>query len=259
MARPAPISTTQLQVGDIVQASAARGTFTLRPGDGPVVLLSAGIGVTPVLAMLHALAAEASTREVWWLYGARNGREHPFAEETRDLLEALAHGHGHICYSAPIPGSAQCRFRRRRAPRHCACSRSSTCRAMAISTSADRPAFMSDLTTGLARSASPGPHSHRDLRRGTVQHPGHCRSPPPAAAPAGRIAPARERSSRSRGAVSRSAGSRFRKLLELAEACDVPVRWSCRTGVCHNCESGLVAGTVRYGRNRSMRRRTAMC
>ncbi|MET0219425.1 MAG: MOSC domain-containing protein, partial [Tardiphaga sp.] len=71
-----------LQAGDIVQASAARGSFTLRPGDTPVVLLSAGIGVTPVLTMLHALSAQASTREVWWLYGTRNGREHPFAEEA---------------------------------------------------------------------------------------------------------------------------------------------------------------------------------
>ena len=70
----------KLQVGDVVQASAARGNFTLRSGDTPVVLLSAGIGVTPVLAMLHVLAAEASTRDVWWLYGTRNGREHPFAE-----------------------------------------------------------------------------------------------------------------------------------------------------------------------------------
>ena len=91
----------ELQVGDIVQASAARGSFTLRPGNTPVVLLSAGIGVTPVLAMLHALAAEASTREIWWLYGTRNGREHPFAEETRGLLKRLAHRHSHICYSSP--------------------------------------------------------------------------------------------------------------------------------------------------------------
>ena len=52
-----------LQIGDIVQASAARGSFTLRPGDTPVVLLSAGIGVTPVLAMLHALAASKHRRE----------------------------------------------------------------------------------------------------------------------------------------------------------------------------------------------------
>ena len=35
-------------------------------------------------------------------------------------------------------------------------------------------------------------------------------------------------------------------LLELAEACDVPTRWSCRTGICHTCEAGLVAGAVSY-------------
>ena len=40
--------------------------------------------------------------------------------------------------------------------------------------------------------------------------------------------------------------SSYRSLLELAEACDVPVRWSCRTGVCHTCESGLVSGAVAY-------------
>jgi ferredoxin len=36
-------------------------------------------------------------------------------------------------------------------------------------------------------------------------------------------------------------------ILELAAACDVPIRWSCRTGVCHSCESGLVSGAVVYG------------
>ena len=41
-------------------------------------------------------------------------------------------------------------------------------------------------------------------------------------------------------------GSSFQNLLELAEACDVPVRWACRTGVCHTCETGLVAGKVGY-------------
>ena len=40
--------------------------------------------------------------------------------------------------------------------------------------------------------------------------------------------------------------ARFISLLELAEACDVPVRWSCRSGVCHTCESALIGGTVAY-------------
>ena len=40
--------------------------------------------------------------------------------------------------------------------------------------------------------------------------------------------------------------STFGSLLELAEACDVPVAWSCRTGVCHTCECGLVDGDVDY-------------
>ena len=38
----------------------------------------------------------------------------------------------------------------------------------------------------------------------------------------------------------------YGSLLELAEACDVPVRWSCRTGVCHTCETSLLSGTVGY-------------
>ena len=57
----------EVRVGDMLEASAPRGNPTLGPGGGPVILLSAGIGATPVLAMLHALAATASPREVWWL------------------------------------------------------------------------------------------------------------------------------------------------------------------------------------------------
>jgi ferredoxin len=49
------------------------------------------------------------------------------------------------------------------------------------------------------------------------------------------------------GVAAHWQASAYQSLLELAEACDVPVRWSCRSGVCHNCETGLVSGTVVYG------------
>ena len=187
MARPAPTSTTSSKVGDIVQASAARGSFTLRPGDTPVVLLSAGIGVTPVLAMLHALAAEASTREIWWLYGTRNGREHPFAEEARGLLKALTHHHSYVCYSSPDPEDrpnvdfdAPGRLNMR------------VLQELNLPLNGDfyicgPSTFMSDLTAGLtALGRRARSHPHRDVRRRSVHYPRHCCFAASATASAGR-------------------------------------------------------------------------
>ncbi len=237
----------ELRVGDIVDASAARGSFTLRPGDTPVVLLSAGIGVTPVLAMLHALAAEASTREIWWLHGARNGREHPFVEETRGLLKALAHSHSHVSYSAPDPKDrpgvdfdARGRLNMQAIeqlslPRHgdfYICGPS---------------AFMNDLTAGLAAwGVAPGRIHTEIFGAGPSLTPGIAASPrrlphlPAEPAGSGALV------SFARNGLNVRWGTTFSSLLELAEACDVPVRWSCRTGVCHSCETALVAGTVGY-------------
>ena len=92
---------TRLAVGDQLQIAAPRGTFILDPSQAPVLLISAGIGATPVLAMLHALAQEHSEREIWWLHGARSSRDQPFAAEARALLASLPNVRTHICYSRP--------------------------------------------------------------------------------------------------------------------------------------------------------------
>ena len=178
---------TQVKVGDVIEVSAPRGNFTLRPGDGPVILLSAGIGATPVLAMLHALAAEASPREVWWIYGARNGSEHPFAAETRTLLKALPRSHSHICYSSPGPED-------RPAVDFDASGRLDMPVLEKLGVPRDAhfylcgpTAFMSDLTAGLAalggRSES---HPYRDFRLGPVKDAGRRRRRTEAATHAGR-------------------------------------------------------------------------
>ena len=237
----------ELKVGDIVQASAPRGSFTLRPGDAPVVLLSAGIGVTPVLAMLHALAAEASGREIWWLYGTRNGREHPFAKETGRLLEALTRCHSHICYSSPdpedrpnvdfdAPGRLDMKALRQLEPPpdgdFYICGPST---------------FMSDLTAGLAGLGVARDRIHTEtFGAGPSTTPGIAAAPRrPPHLPAGLAGPG-PLVSFARTGLSVQWGPTFHSLLELAEACDVPVRWSCRAGVCHTCETGLVAGKIGY-------------
>src|SRR5438132_11246549 len=92
---------SNVRPGDVLDVSEPRGSFVLQPGEGPVVRLGAGSGATPVLAMLHALAATASPQEVWWLHGARNRKSHSFAAESRQLLGTLARGRSHIRYSRP--------------------------------------------------------------------------------------------------------------------------------------------------------------
>ena len=90
-----------VRVGDTLDVSSPRGSFILQIGERPVVLLSAGIGATPVLAMLHALAAARSTRQVLWFHAARDREHHPFAAEVRRLMLALPHGRSYVCYSRP--------------------------------------------------------------------------------------------------------------------------------------------------------------
>ena len=87
-----------------LDVSSPRGSFILQPGERPVVLLSAGIGATPVLAMLHALAAARSTRQVLWLHARSRRQHHAFAAEVRRLMLALPHGRSYVCYSSPASG-----------------------------------------------------------------------------------------------------------------------------------------------------------
>jgi len=237
----------QIKVGDPLEVSAPRGSFTLRLGEGPVVLLSAGVGATPVLAMLHALAAEASAREVWWLYGARNCADHPFAREARDLLQVLARSRRHIRYSRPGPqdhlGQDFDASGRLSVP---------ALKDLGVPRDADfylcGPApFMRDLAAGL-RDWGAAPERIHTETFGSIEAstPGVVgatpRPPHPPAGPEG-IGPL---VSFARSGLNVRWDVKFESLLELAEACDVPARWSCRTGVCHRCESGLVAGTVAY-------------
>ena len=161
----------QVQVGDELEVSAPRGTFTFRPGNRPVVLLSAGVGATPVLAMLHALAAEAPLREVWWLFGARNSDEHPFAQESRRSLQALPHSRSHILYSRPGPQDwPGLDFD---APGHLSVT---VLKEIGVPREADfylcgPPAFLQDLTTGLATWGVTTDRVHTELS-GRV-HPAH--------------------------------------------------------------------------------------
>jgi ferredoxin-NADP reductase len=234
------------RAGDVLDVSAPRGSFTLRPSDGPVVLLSAGVGATPVMSMLHALAAEKSQREVWWIYGARNRVEHPFAEESRSLLKQLSCARGCIVYSRPAAtDQLGADFD---ATGHID---TALLEKIGVPQSSDfylcgPTLFLQNMRDGLQNWGVPAGNVHTEIF-GSLEAitPGiaqvaHTPHPPQGALGSGPPV------SFARSGITAAWDPKFASLLELAEACDVPVRWACRTGVCHTCVTGLIAGSITY-------------
>jgi ferredoxin-NADP reductase/MOSC domain-containing protein YiiM len=236
-----------VQSGDILDVTAPRGNFILKPGHEPVALVSAGIGVTPLLAMLHSLAVARSTREVWWIYGTRNAGEHVFAEEVRSALTCLPRSHCNIRYSAPGPNDRQ-------GIDFDGAGRMNASALEELGIPKDAEFYLcgpsewtSDLMVGLAKCGLDRNRFHTELFAGApaltpgiAEHRAKLPHPPSVASQTGPTV------SFSRSGLTVRWGSRFESILELAEACDVPVRWSCRTGVCHNCETALIEGNVSY-------------
>lgn len=235
-------------VGDLIDVSSPRGSFTLRRGERPIVLLSAGIGVTPVLAMLHALSSSRSTRDVLWLHAARDGQHHLFGAEVKGLLRTLPHGKSRVFYSRPSSGDRvgenfdtaghlsrlaldQVRISRDAEVYLCGPKR-----------------FMAEMGEMFAGSGIPRERIYVELfNGGESMTPGIVPKSLPAPHPPSKQSNGGVLVSFARsGVAARWDASAYRSILELAEACDVPVRWSCRAGVCHNCESGLISGDLVY-------------
>src|SRR6202162_2164718 len=232
--------------GDLLDVSAPRGSFTLRPSQNPVVLLSAGVGATPVMSMLHSLVAERSQREIWWIYGARNRVDHPFAEESRSLLKQLSRGREYIVYSRPAaidqigtdfdaPGHIDAALLER----------------IGVSQGSDfylcgPSSFLQNMRDGLRTWGVLTGNVHMEIfgsleaitpGMAQVVHTPHPPHGPLASGPQVSFA---------RSGITAAWDRKFASLLELAEACDVPVRWSCRAGACHTCMTGLIGGSIIY-------------
>ena len=94
-----------LNVGDIVDVREPSGRFYLDMArERPVVLLSAGIGITPVLSMLNAITDRNSSRETWFFYGAPNRQEHIMYDHLERVAREHENVHLQVCYSRPREG-----------------------------------------------------------------------------------------------------------------------------------------------------------
>jgi ferredoxin-NADP reductase/MOSC domain-containing protein YiiM len=236
-----------LRPGDAVEVGAPRGEFVLQGETGPVLLLSAGIGVTPVLCMLHQLAAERSQREVWWVQSARRPEERALATESDALLASLPLARRRLFYTDPslkgIRGQdiATGRLTAERLQRLHLPSEATTAYICGPTS------FMDDMRAALGsiglvpadiRTELFGAHDAINPGViGSIAGPPHPPPGPPGTGPLVTFA---------RSGLSVRFGTKARTILELAEACDVPTRWSCRSGVCHTCITPLLDGHITY-------------
>ncbi|KUN18559.1 sulfurase [Streptomyces corchorusii] len=236
---------TRLRPGDLLGVASPRGTFVLQEGTRPIALISAGIGATPVLAMLHRLAAVGDPRPVWWIHTAHDRTHHAFADETHTLLGQLPNAHEHIYYTSEIARPERSYITQGRPT-------ASSLAVLGIPADADAylcgpPAFMDDVA-GFLRDRGLSPeriHAEQFSALPAIT---------PGIAPTVAVRPHQPAGPRGTGPLITFARSGITtpwspahaSLLDLAEACDIPTRWSCRTGVCHTCVTHLVAGDITY-------------
>ena len=225
-----------IEAGSVIEAAAPRGEFFLTGGDNPVVLISAGIGITPVLAMLHKLSAAHSTRDIWWLHTTRNRETQAFAAEVTTLIATLPHAQQHVFYT-----ETQGRLNQ------------DSIAALGLPTDAvvylcGPTQFMSDIRDALGAAGMDPARIHSELfgalppiNPGIVDAEQH----KPPHRPVG-IPGSGPSITFSRSGLTVNWSQSYHSILDLAEACDVPTRFSCRSGVCHVCETGVVAGTTTY-------------
>jgi uncharacterized protein len=98
---------SDVRTGAIIGARAPSGDFVMPGGHGPLVLASAGVGITPMLSMLQAVVTEQPGRPVWFIHGARDGRNHAFRAEVDALVAAHPGIVYRVFYSSPKAKDAQ--------------------------------------------------------------------------------------------------------------------------------------------------------
>ena len=225
--------------GLVIESASPRGDFYLVDDNSPVILVSAGIGATPVMAMAHALAAAKSPRQIWWLHTTQSSATLAFAAEVTALLDALPDAHQLVFYTRG--DDMPTRLDRQ------------SIATLGLPTDATAylcgpTGFMDDMRDALTAAGLDPARIHSELfgalppiNPGVVGAPPPRRPHPPEGVPGSGPQVTFARSGLS---VNWSPG--FHTLLEFAEACDVPTRYSCRSGVCHTCATAVIEGTTAY-------------
>jgi nitric oxide dioxygenase len=90
-----------VQAGDVLAVSAPAGDFVLEAKDLPVVLISGGVGQTPMVSMLHTVIEQQPEREVTFIHAALNSNVHAMKDDVAQLAREHSNVKSFIAYSQP--------------------------------------------------------------------------------------------------------------------------------------------------------------
>ena len=237
-----------VEVGTTLRVGAPRGKFHLDPeSERAVLLLSGGVGLTPMISMLNAIVQSDAPRPVWFVHGTRNGREHAMGAHVRRLAEENENVHVHIRYSQPDPDDVDGRDYDSRGRVDMAllkqvlpfddydffiCGptpfmRSLYCGLLSLGMSESRIHYEffgpGSMLTEEAKPAGPVevPTAEAELTGGTQV-------------------------TFARSGVTASWDPACESILDLAERQGLNLAYSCRSGICHTCMCELTEGEVEY-------------
>lgn len=222
-----------LGAGDELQVSVPAGRFVLAsPAKWPVVLVSAGVGITPLLPMLETLATDCDARDVWFVHAARDARHHLFADEARQIA-ARSGGNVRLFSAYSRAGDDEPCDHRGRVD-------AALLDGLVPASDADfyicgPDEFMSSLRQGLMRLGADAENIHFEAFGSS----GEGLTEKLAGRPERKITFAR---SGKELTWQPSSGS----LLDLALSNDIKVQYSCRNGDCQSCLQKLVSGAADY-------------
>jgi len=245
----------QIREGDILDVRAPGGRFYLDLTETwPVVLIAGGVGITPVLSMYNAIAAEQPSREVWFLYAARHGGEFIMKDHLAQLSWWCTKAQVYFCYSDPTDGEKRSVL---------AAAPAEGERVHHVGGRINGEFMRAALPPGAAEThhfymCGPPPMMDAviaDLKAwGVAESQIHTEAfgakgvkaaKPPAEAPAAASGPVYEVSFSRSGKVAPWDGTSG-SLLEFAEKQGVQIEAGCCAGDCHTCATAVKAGDVTY-------------
>ena len=237
----------QVEPGSKLLSKSPRGRFFLDPhAETPVVLLSAGVGLTPSMSMLNAIVDAGSDRSTWFIHGSRNSREHAMGAHVRSVAKENSNVHLHIRYSRPLSedtigrdydeeGYVDTELVKRLVPG----------KDLDFYLCGPTP-FMKSLFTGLLAWGVSESRIHYEFF-----------GPASALKERAKVAPAKRAAALSQcceeievtfsqSGVQANWNPSCESILDLAEANGLSPDYSCRSGICHTCLVQLEEGEVDY-------------